>query len=862
MKDNLNLSNFDFTSSKSTSASFPRQKLSRTEKTNDWKEQCVDSVIYNCNAYYYNRRSPWVQRKRNYDVFNNKITALNFDYVTNPFPFPESDTGAFQLPANIQPLDILSPNFMELIGEEGKRMFAPTVRALNADVTKSKDIKKKTLILQTLQDYISSQIQQNPQSEQELTEQLNKYSNYSPKDIRESQAQHLVTYLMKHEKLQILFSDIWKRFLLSGEQIVYVDEINHAAKARVVNDLEVYYVLPNNSNYIDEADKIYERNRMTISQIVDEFYEVLTPDQIDDLESHQYGQGTIYDYSTPVTLSMMGDPASPVSGGSVAPNYTSMNSFMIGDTSPGIDVHRVTWKSKRKIGILHYTDEQGEPQMLPIDESFKLSKEQKKNTEWFWVNEYWKGVRIGGNMYLNIQPKKHQFRSIDSLSQCKSGYVGAVSSATNSQNVSLMDRVIPWLFYCLVLYYRNELLIAKNQGKYVNFDLAMFPEGKGWTVEKVMYYATAMGIKFIDSFSESAKGVRKGILNNSGNDGKVMDTETSQSIQSNIILIEHFKTCIEETCGVNRNRKGQNSASDAVGVNERAVTQASYITEPLFAIHNDTKLRVIEHLLKITQELIADGEKTYSYVTDDMQEIYGTIQGAEFSNLDFELSIENSQKSQEIMDIYKANINNALQNDKVKFSQVANLFASESLADLKNGLIKAEQEVQEAQDKQLQADRDLQMKMHQEQLDDKQADRDLQQYIADTNNETKLAIAEMNALAIDEGPNVEGIDQAAEIGLKVQEISQKSFIEQQKIVHDKDKHKKELELKEKEIQAKKEIENKKLKQIEVQNKSQEKIALGKAKLDEKMMKQKIKLEAMKARAAIAKSRMKPAGGKK
>ena len=43
-----------------------------------------------------------------------------------------------------------------------------------------------------------------------------------------------------------------------------------------------------------------------------------------------------------------------------------------------------------------------------------------------WISEYWEGIRIGEDMYLTdlIRPKRQQFRSIDNISECKSGYIG------------------------------------------------------------------------------------------------------------------------------------------------------------------------------------------------------------------------------------------------------------------------------------------------------------------------------------------------------------------------------------------------------------------------------------------------------
>ena len=59
-------------------------------------------------------------------------------------------------------------------------------------------------------------------------------------------------------------------------------------------------MLNNNSDELDESEKIYERNYLTVSEIVDNFYEYLTEDQITELEQIQAGAIPTTVYGAPI----------------------------------------------------------------------------------------------------------------------------------------------------------------------------------------------------------------------------------------------------------------------------------------------------------------------------------------------------------------------------------------------------------------------------------------------------------------------------------------------------------------------------------------------------------------------------------
>ena len=398
-------------------------------------------------------------------------------------------------------------------------------------------------------------------------------------------------------------------------------------------------------------------------------------------------------------------------------------------------------------------------------------------------------------------------------------------------------------------------------------DLAQIPEGHGIDIEKWMYYLKEMGIGFINSFEEGKKGAATGQLSNF-NQFQAIDLSLAQSIQQYINTLEYIKQQVYFVSGVTPQRLGAVNQNELVGNVERAVTQSSLITEYLFEAHQEVKRRAYTAIIEVAKIAYRDG-LTAQYVLDDLGLQMLQLEENEFENSEFSVFVSFANKDNELKNKLDQLVQVALQQEKVNLSTIVETMLHDSPRDIVNTLRRAEEDFAKREDAQFQAQQeneqrslDMQEQMHQEQLVDAQANRDLQQYIADSNNETKIQVAEINVYSRQENldQDADGIPdpiELAKLSLEERNAGAKAFMENSKLSHDKEKHNKEMARKDKEIELKREIENKKLKAIEIQNKNQIQLADKKAKLDKEMMDKKMKIEEMKAKAAIAKSKQKP-----
>jgi hypothetical protein len=330
-----------------------------------------------------------------------------------------------------------------------------------------------------------------------------------------------------------------------------------------------------------------------------------------------------------------------------------------------------------------------------------------------------------------------------------------------------------------------------------------------------------MKIGFVNSYNEGSKGERIGRINQSTQNRQI-DADMGQSIQYNVTLLQYLEQKMKDTAGVSDQRLGAISASELVGNTERSVVQSSHITEEWFRVHNHTKLRVCTAILNVAKEL--ENSKVLQYIDDDLSTVLFELDPEEMSDVDFGVFITNNSKDHEALQTLKQLLQTALQNDKISLAEVVDVINSNSLATLKAKLKQSEQE--RAQQAQAMEKEQHELAMVQAAQNQENFEKDLamKQYIADSNNQTKLAVAEITSF----------------IGQEDMDQDDNGIIDPIEIAN--------VNLKELEIKSKENIEKLKILQTDVQNKSQERIADKQLQFKEKELKVKEKVERIKARS--------------
>lgn len=754
----------------------PRQKLSRSKKGKDWGIQNVENIIRMAgmsNLIYSND-------KINYDLYNNIIDRKDFTYVTNPYGLSE------ELPAKLNNYNIITPKLKLLEGEEIKRPFNFRVAAVNADAVSQIEEKRKQLLLQYLEAELIAELQaqgiqvQNPETGETMTpEEIEKYMNYSDADIRESIANKIAKYLIPQQNLIYKWNKGFKDALITAKEFYYVGIENSEPICTNVNPLGLKYDKNPDLDFIQDGQWACETKFCTTSEIIDSYFEDLSDKEIDQIDTRSF-RG--------VDLGL--DPTD----GKISITYTapSLQEDTNSSMSNYIPVTRVEWKSLRKIGFLKFYDERFEEQETIVDETYKIQEDKGESVEWVWINEVWEGTKIGTDIYTRIRPKTVQYRSMDNPSGCKLGYVGAIYNARNSVATSMVDLVKHHQYLYNVIMYRMELEIAKAKGKKMVMDLAQIPRSQGISLEKWMYYFDTVGIAFINSFEEG-KDKFQG-QTSQFNQFTAIDMSLSQSIGQYIGILNKIEEQAGELMGVSRQRQGSISSSETVGGVERSVVQSSHVTEPIFYMHNEVKKHVLTQMIECAKVAYPEGKKI-NYILDDMSRVFLTIDEG-FQNADYGVFVTNTAREIKTLEDLRNIAQQAVASGIISLTELVSVFDSDSIADIKNVVKKAEQKA-DAQ-KQQEYDSQLQQieanKQSQLELINAKEDRlDQREYIK---GEIQERLHQIDAMSFneDKDTNDNGI-------LDVLEYEK---LQQETIKHKDDVRlkEKELELKEKDIDTK------------------------------------------------------------
>ena len=422
-----------------------------------------------------------------------------------------------------------------------------------------------------------------------------------------------------------------------------------------------------------------------------------------------------------------------------------------------------------------------------------------------WVPQWWKGVKIGEDTYLQIKPREIQYNRMDQPSFNSCGIIGQVYNTSDEESVTLVDRAKPFQYLYDISWHRVNEALSKYMGSIVELDLAKVPTG--WSVSKWLYFARKSGISVVDSFKEGQKGMAKGRLAGSvGNTtGRVLEQKVGDFIQTHIQMMEFAKAQMDEITGVSRQRLGQVENRETVGGVERAVSQSNHITEEIFTMHDYCKKRCFQILLETAKIALKGQTLRFSYIADDMTRQLADIDGDKFAEEEYGLMVSNDDEINRMEQRLEGMVQMGLQNQMLSFSTAIKIFNSPSVREIQRLIQKDEQQMKEnqsqqaeAQNKQMEADRAQAMAM-----DDAQKRIDLEKF--NRTDETQRYIAELKAetdrLRIDQEER--GVISAEADSEEFEKFEAELGIKKEALSNDMSKHNDLMSRRDKEIDIKK-----------------------------------------------------------
>ena len=692
-----------------TNSSFPSQKRPESKKTQKWGKEVIeaseDLALFRDPLI----RQSYQNKLNNYNLYNDILDTTDIEKSCNPMGLKED---AF--PAKMQNYPLVVPKIDVLIGEERKRRFEYSIRVINDEAISNKEKARK----EEHKNFILKKIEQEGEIDKKALEddieRYKSYMNYEWQDHLERRSRHMLNYLYQTLNLKEMFSRGFEDVLIAGEEIYCADIETGSPTMRKVNPLNLHTLRSGESPWINDADIIIEDGYFSHGQILDKYHDVLKPEHVKMIdEGFQYNSGDSF-------ISIGEKEKSFLWQDGLIDVNQDLNTQFGGtyDDEGNIRVMRVVWKSKRKVGKLKYWDEDGNEFEKIVDERY--SKKPSEEITWVWINEWWEGTRIGGGgsgnedrkaIYVKIQRRPVQFRSIHNLSVCHSGYVGLAYNTNVSRSKSLMDRMKPYQYLYNVFMYRTELAFAKAKGKIGKLNLAEMPDG--WKPKEWMQYAEINGWLVTDSFNEAKKGAAQGKLaGQMSGSSTMLDLDLGNYIQQHIMMLQFLETQLGQIAGITKQREGQVESRETVRGVERAVSQSNIITEKYFGLHDSVKVKALSILLETAKVAWKGKEHILQYMTDDMTSQTFKIEADDgVLDVDAGLILTSGQNDVELIQSLKEFAHAGLQNDKLALHEVVDIYMNPSIVATRRKL--EESEMKREQQKRTQAEQAEKMQTEQ-----------------------------------------------------------------------------------------------------------------------------------------------------
>jgi hypothetical protein len=699
--------------------SFPRQKLPDSKKDDNWFKKNIDFAEHLLTSDV-NLRSNFKNKKSNYNLRANIINVKDFEKYINP-----DNLDLESLPASFQHIGIENSKINLLLGEYSKRKkeFKAYISANDRDGIS----RKEETLMDQIKEELTDIIKKESISEEEIVKrlkQLQEFQTYQFQDVAEITANKILKKEYKEGDFDFVFLRTFEDLLVGGEEIMYCGVLGGNPVMRRVNPMNLY-TMGGNSMYIEDADIIVEYGYKSVGQIVDDYWEELSEDDVDFLErgktdASMGGGGiglnrdvSVYDYyGEQGALSIF------------HPNEMGTRTFSGAfDTYGNVRVLKVCWRSRRKIGELTYFDEDGQEQKDWVPEDYKPNKDLGETVKWIWVNEWMEGTKIADHIYTLMRPVPYASKSLVNKSKGTPPYVGSVNSTNDYKVQSLMDIMKPMTYSYDIAYYKRELAIATYKGSFTALNSSLVPSG--WDPKEWMRYVTINKFAWLDPTNEILKGPAQG--KSAGAFNQLTAQQVNIGDPNEISMYTNLMFDIENTlgklAGVSGAREGQIENREAVNNVERELSQTSHITEKWFAIDANFRKRVLTKFLECCKYAYKKNPKKGQYLLDDLgQQIVSKFD--EFVLSEYDIHVSNSTNDTQLYNDLRSLSQAAIQNGQATISDLIAISQSESVQEIARRLEDSARRIKEENDK-----------MQQQQLEQQQQESQMMQQEAQAQRE-------------------------------------------------------------------------------------------------------------------------------
>lgn len=687
---------------------FPDQFKTDAEKQDEsWVKNTMDYFANKAYAEYTKNRTTFV---KNYDLIKGIIRREDFYIEPEVKDFAQLLEEEIDLPTHVKHYSIMTTPLNELVGEMTKRPDTFRVKAFD-DQSKSEELEFKTEILQnyvlsTAKAKIFEKIQREgvDVSDEEIQtmtlekvkDELDDYTS-----VGEKWGNHVLTANKLEFNMKEKSEDAFRDLGICAREFyhIYEDNSKLGFNVEVANPKNTWFLSTPDKKWISDpsgrARGAYAAGTvevMELSEIIESIPEI-TIQEIDHLRSSLQDYGLINvresNLGNPDAIpgidSVMYDTYDPlvlqtrmVIESEMKDNNDSLKDFLgltsnVSSFGYKYVVVRAYWLSKKKIYKVIYEDEVGNKQSILTDESYvKGSIPTEISVEEGWINQWYKGIKIGPDIY-HISPFKL-------FNYCP--IIGLIHEYKNSEAVSLIDMMKPFqVLYNITMNQLYELL-EKEIGNVASVNIRRIPKLKDGDDQDAidMWEADAKekGIIFDDDSPENTKAP---VSNQSV--ARNIDLTRTNEIQSRYNLAVQLKNECWELVGLSKQRLGAVSPSESATGTNTAIQQSYAQTESLFVAHEYVLGQVYQAIVDASLYVeSAKPQSTISYITSHGESAFVQVNGNDLKLRDLKIYMTNRPEDTQTFNELRLLAQPAMQNG-ASLIDVAELYLTKSVRQMK-----------------------------------------------------------------------------------------------------------------------------------------------------------------------------------
>lgn len=504
-------------------------------------------------------------------------------------------------------------------------------------------------IQEHFRDILKGEANFNPKLSEELDE-LHKTLETNFISEYEIAAQNIVDWSLQDRKLdftnnrRILLTDL----LVTGT--CYYRTLESPAKnnvdLKVLNPLHTFLDRNFNSKFHKNSQRVVIRDYMTKNEILRDFGDLLTAEDIDSLDSSILkSQESSYIRSLGDSVIGVIDPDTDgiLGGFEVTPLYN----FNSGYKLRRFPVYDVEW--------------------LQVD------KEKGK----FVTNRY-RGIRIGGDIYILIGKVKNVTRTVNDPTNCTLSVNGVFYSDRNGNPFSLILATANLQDKWDVINFYKDNLMSESGTKGDWVDIAYLPSVLGAELtERIMKWKAykKQGFALIDSSQE-------GIPPMNTTFGGFDDTLSYQAMQALDLALERIENTCSTITGVFREKLGGIEQRDAVTNVQVGIRQSTHITKQYFYMMDLVTREILVDILDVCKVVYKEGI-TGSLILGDRLNAVFTALPEYYTITDFDVHISETSEVLQETETLKQLSFEFTKNNNIDPEIIIDIITSKSLTKMK-----------------------------------------------------------------------------------------------------------------------------------------------------------------------------------